>query len=435
MSTNLPCLDAAQRLLTWIGDSPTPFHTVLTAQKALDEAGFTPLNFSDRWQLDYGKRYYVPVHDSTLIAFTVGSAMADSGNLRLALAHTDYPCFRVKPSPELYGGGCGKLNVEGYGGMLRYSWLDRPLSIAGKVALKGKDPFHPRRVFVDFGRPVATIPSLAIHLNRSANDDLHLTLQKDMLPIVDVLEQALGGEAFFRKALAEECGAAPEDILDYELYVYQCEQGCLVGLEETMLSSPRLDNHTSAEACIYGLTHARRERGVNLAVLFDHEEVGSRTRQGAAGSVLPNVIEGSYAAFGLSRAAYLRDMTAGFALCLAVAHCSHPNYPEKADPTNRVRMNGGITIKQAARQSYIGSCESSAVVQALCAQTGIPCQTFVNNADIRGGATLGAIAATYLPMQVQDAGAAIAAMHSARELMGMEDQYHLERLVTALFQG
>ncbi|MCD7757754.1 MAG: M18 family aminopeptidase, partial [Clostridiales bacterium] len=296
MSTNLPRLDAAQRLLTWIGDSPTPFHTVLTAQNALDAAGFTPLRFSDRWQLDYGKGYYVPVHDSTLIAFTVGSAMADSGNLRLALAHTDYPCFRVKPSPELYSNGCGKLNVEGYGGMLRYSWLDRPLSIAGKVALRGADPFHPRRVFVDFGRPVATIPSLAIHLNRGANDNLNLSLQKDMLPVVDVLEQAMGGEAFFRQALARECGTDPSDILDYELYVYQYEQGCLVGLEETMLSSPRLDNQTSAEACIYGLTHARREKGINLAVLFDHEEVGSRTRQGAAGSALPNAIERIYAA-------------------------------------------------------------------------------------------------------------------------------------------
>jgi aspartyl aminopeptidase len=270
-------------------------------------------------------------------------------------------------------------------------------------------------------------------MNREVNKGVELNLQRDMLPIAEVLEESLGGGKFFLEALADECGAKPEEILDYELYGYQYEKGELIGLNETMISSPRLDNITSVTACIKGLIQAQRDKGINLAVIFDHEEVGSRTRQGAAGNALPYVIERIYQALGLERSRYLRDITDGFALSVDVAHCMHPNQPEKNDPTNPVKMNGGVAIKIAARQSYVGSCESVAAVQSLCAMADVPCQKFVNRSDIPGGGTLGAIASSYLPMQMQDVGVAIAAMHSARELMGVKDQYNLEQLITCLF--
>ncbi|MBQ6875325.1 MAG: M18 family aminopeptidase [Lachnospiraceae bacterium] len=433
MTTEQKYLSSANYLLERIVTSTSPFHTVLTAGEDLDAAGFVSLDFNRDWELEYGGKYYVTVYDSTLIAFTVGDSMADEGNLRLAMAHTDFPCFKLKPSPEMKQNGYGRLNVEAYGGMLNYSWLDRPLSIAGKVALKGEDAFHPEVRFVDFARPVATIPSLAIHMNREANKGVEFNLQKDMLPIVDILEESLGDEAFFCAALAEECGADPEEILDFELYLYQCEKGEIIGLNETMISSPRLDNITSVTACIKGLIQAQRGTGINMAVLFDHEEVGSRSKQGAAGSALPYVIERIYLALGLTRDRYLKDITDGFALSVDVAHAMHTNSPEKNDPTHPVKMNGGVAIKIAARQSYVYSCESVAAVQALCAMADVPCQKFVNRSDMPGGGTLGSIAASYLPMQMQDVGVAMLAMHSARELMGVKDQYYLEQLVMCLF--
>lgn len=428
-------VNSAKLLLNRISRSTSPFHAVLTAGEDLDEAGFISLDFSKDWdtELEYGGKYYVTVYDSTLIAFTIGQTMADEGNLRLAMAHTDFPCFKIKPNPEMRQNGYGRINVEPYGGMINYSWLDRPLSVAGKVALKGEDAFHPEVRFVDFARPIATIPSLAIHMNREVNKGVEFNHQRDMLPIVEVLEESLGGEEFFRAALAKECGAEPEEILDYELYIYQYEKGELVGLNETMISSPRLDNITSVTACIKGLIQAQRDKGINLAVIFDHEEVGSRSKQGAGGNSLPYVIERIYEALGLSRAQYLKDITDGFALSVDVAHCMHPNQPDKNDPTNPVKMNGGVTIKMAARQSYVSSCESVATVQQLCAMVGVPCQKFVNRSDIPGGGTLGSIASAYLPMQMQDVGVAMAGMHSARELMGVKDQYYLEQLITCLF--
>ena len=343
-------IHSAKELLERIEKSTSPFHAVLTAGEDLDEAGFISLDFSGDWdmELEYGGKYYVTVYDSTLIAFTIGGTMAAEGNLRLAMAHTDFPCFKVKPSPEMKQNGYGRINVEPYGGMINYSWLDRPLSIAGKVALKGEDAFHPEVRFVDFARPVATIPSLAIHMNREVNKGVEFNHQRDMLPIVEVLEESLGGEAFFMEALARECGAEVDEILDYELYIYQYEKGDLVGLNESMISSPRLDNITSVTACIKGLIQAQRDKGINMAVIFDHEEVGSRSKQGAAGQALPLVIERVYDALGLSRAQYLRDITDGFALSVDVAHCMHPNQPDKNDPTNPVKMcshqDGGQTV-------------------------------------------------------------------------------------------
>lgn len=423
---------AAQALIEQIDRSTSPFHAVEYVKQELAEAGYQELAFQQPWEIQYGGKYYVPAYDRTLFAFTVGEEMAAHQNIRIAASHTDAPCFKVKPSPEITAFGCRKLNVEPYGGMIRNTWMDRPLSLAGKVALRGENPFQPKTKLIDFGRPVCVIPNLAIHMNRNVNDGVSLDPQKDMLPLTDLAGQGVN-EKYFRKALAAECGCEEEEILEYEMFLYPYEPGCFVGLEETLVSCPRLDNITSVRACVQGLLKADRKNGINIIALFDNEEVGSSSKQGAASSLLPFVLERIYMGLGSSREAMLTDLMDGFFLSLDVAHAVHPNSPEKADIINRPVMGGGVTIKMSASQSYANDCETVAIAQALCEQAQVPFQRFLNHSSQRGGGTLGSIASKELPMKTMDVGIAILAMHSARELMGMEDQWAMEKLVEQLF--
>lgn len=424
--------EAAQALLKQIGRSTSPFMAVEYVKEELAAAGFTPLSLEQGWQLQPGGRYFVPAYDRTLFAFTVGQERGTCPPVRIAAAHTDFPCFKVKPSPETTAFGCRKLNVEPYGGMIRSTWMDRPLSISGKAALRTKDAFRPRTALVDFARPVCTIPNLAIHMNRKVNEGVCLDLQKDMLPLCGLAGER-PEESFFLRTLAQEIGCEAGDILEYEMFLYQWEQGETAGFDDSLLSSPRLDNLTSVRACVQGLLRGRSREGLRLIALYDNEEVGSQSKQGAASALLPFVLERVYASFGKSREQLLADLPAGFFLSLDVAHAVHPNAPEKADPVNRPVLGGGVTLKMSASQSYANDCETAAVAQALCEKAQIPYQRFVNRSDMRGGGTLGSIASTGLPMRTMDAGIAILAMHSARELMGACDQLALERLVEELF--
>lgn len=423
---------AVQGLMKQIEASTSPFMTVEYVKKELTAAGFQQLALEEEWKLQAGGRYLVPVYDRTLFAFTIGKRAGGPSRIRIAAAHTDFPCFKIKPSPEITAFGCRKLNVEPYGGMIRSTWMDRPLSISGKAALRTDDPFCPRSVLVDFRRPVCTIPNLAIHMNRNVNDGVCLDLQKDLLPLADLAKDA-AEESFFLRELAEEIGCAPEDILEYEMFLYQWEQGAFAGFDQTLLSSPRLDNITSVRACVQGLLRGKRREGLNLIALFDNEEVGSHSKQGAASALLPFVLERIYQALGASREQLLTDLPDGFFLSLDVAHAVHPNVPEKADIVNRPVLGGGVTLKLSASQSYANDCETAAIVQSLCERAGVAYQRFVNRSDQRGGGTLGSIASTGLPMRTMDAGIAILAMHSARELMAAGDQLTLERLVQELF--
>lgn len=422
----------ARELIAQIAASTTPFHAVEYVKKTLAEDGFVQLSLSDCWKLTPGGKYMVPVFDRTLVAFSLGEKKADHQNIRIAAAHTDFPCFKVKPLPEINAFGCHKLNVEPYGGMIRSAWMDRPLSLAGKVILKGVDPFIPQTLLVDWKRPVLTIPNLAIHMNRNVNDGVCLDPQKDMLPLCDLAGQETD-EHYFLCELAKVAGCRAEDILEYEIYLYQQEEGTLVGFDETLISSPRLDNITSVRACMEGLKNGRRKEGINLIALFDNEEVGSQTKQGAASNLVPFILERIYLALGDTREQMLADLSDGFFLSADVAHAVHPNCPEKADPTNRPFLGSGVTFKMAASQSYASDCEAAAIARSLCERAGIPYCRFVNHSSIRGGGTLGSIASTALVMKTMDVGVPILAMHSARELMGAGDQCALNALVTEVF--
>lgn len=427
-----------EELLDFVAECPTPFHTVQASAMRLRLAGFRELSLTDSWQIERGGKYFVTVYDSTLLAFVVGES---DGQLRMAAAHTDFPCFRLKPQAGMVKEKCGLLNVEKYGGLILRTWLDRPLSLAGKIVVRGEDVFNPEIRLVDFQRPLVTIPSLAIHMDREVNDEGKLNVQTDMLPLaavfggVESLEADADAKTFFVDWLAEELGTAVEDILSYELSLYPVEHGCTVGLHEEMVSSSRLDNLTSVKACLDGICGAAETgTGIRLIALFDNEEVGSCTKQGAASAVLMQVLERMYTALGKSQEELLRDIAAGFLLSVDVAHAVHPNYADKADPAVRPVLGAGLTLKQACSQSYAGDAEAVAVVRGLCESQGIKWQQFVNRSDSRGGSTLGSIASALVPMRTMDIGVPILAMHSVRETMAGTDQEALSKLLQ-VFMG
>lgn len=417
-------------LIEFISQCTSPFHTVDTAVKMLAGNGFEELPLTDDWNnIKTDRGYFTKVYGSTLIAFIAHDNLR--GGLRIAASHTDFPCFKVKPNADIVQDGYGKLNVEVYGGMIVNTWLDRPLSLAGKVALRGDDVFCPKTRLVDFDRPLMTIPNLAIHMDRKINEGKALNRQKELLPLAFMTGERKAD--YLLELLAKELGCRKDDILSYELYAYQWEKGCRLGFEDEFISSPRLDNLTSVKACLEGILADKRDEGLDAAVLFDNEEVGSRTKQGGASMVLSNVLERIYLGRGLTRQDLLADIHKGFMLSIDVAHALHPNYPEKNDITNKPVLNGGTAIKTAAGQSYAGDAEAVAAVKALCKKHGIPYQQYVNRSDIPGGSTLGSIASTLLPVRTMDIGIPILAMHSARETMGASDQDSLERLVKAFF--
>lgn len=422
-------MKTAEQLLQFIHTSPSPFHCVLSGKALLEAHGFTALPLDTTWHVTPGQKYYIPVFDSTLIAFTIGQNIAS--HLRIAAAHTDFPCLKVKPNSSMQEQGYGKLNTELYGGMIRESWLDRPLSLAGKVVLRGADVFHPDVRFIDIGRPILTIPRLAIHMNRHVNDGIALNPQKDMLPLMTLTGSTPAD--FLPQLLSETCHCAVEDILAYELTVYPAEEGCVMGLHNEFISSPRLDNQTSVFACLDGLTTADADDGINVIALFDNEEVGSRTKQGAASLVLPHILTRLYRALGQSAETYDQALASAFLLSIDVAHALHPNVPEKCDPTNKPLLGKGIALKTASSQSYAGDANAVGIIKALCQQHDIPYQQFVNRADMPGGSTIGSLLSANLPIRTMDIGIPILAMHSARELMGAADQDALNRLVNVFF--
>ena len=418
-----------EALLSFIQQSPSPAHTVAAAAARLRGAGFAELSLAEDWQLAAGGRYFVSVYGSTLLAFTVG----DAGPLRMAAAHTDFPCFRLKPAAGLTHAGYGVLNVEPYGGLILRTWLDRPLGLAGRVVLRGADAFHPRAELVDFARPLVTIPSLAIHMDRKVNEEGGLNAQTDMLPLAALLGD-MGKGDWWQAALAAALGVTQEEILSYELSTYPFEAGCALGLADELLASPRLDNLTSVWACLEGFLSASAgsvPAGVRLVALFDNEEVGSRTKQGAGSLVLAEALRRIYEKAG-GEAARAQALADGFLLSVDVAHGLHPAHEEKSDPAVRPVLGSGVVIKQAASQAYAGDAEAVAIVRELARLQAIPVQDFVNRSDSRGGSTLGSIASALVPVRTMDVGVPILAMHSARETMAAADEVALISLVRAV---
>ena len=422
-----------EKLFQFIEKATSQFHTIEATKEQLIADGFQELLLKDTWSLEKGGKYFLNHHGSAIFAFTIGEEFQPEDGFRIAAAHGDFPGFRIKPNAELKQGGYLQLNTETYGGAILSTWMDRPLSVAGRVVLKSDDVFHPNVRLIDLKKPILTIPNLAIHFNREVNKGVELRKQVDMVPIYGVDSDKMETQTFMNY-LAKELDVSVDEILDYELTIYNTDKATLVGMEDVFVSAPRLDNLSSSQALIEGITKGIRKQGLNMMIIFDHEEIGSRSKQGAASTLLNVILEKIYDSLHLTRMDFVNALEESLMISADVSHAFHPNYATKYDPTNRNVMNRGFSIKEASSQSYATDSEAIGIVQQICEKEGISYQKFVNHADVVGGGTLGAISSAMLPIRTVDIGVPILAMHSSRETMGVEDYNSLVAFMTEYFK-
>ena len=425
----------ARNLLGFIEKSPTAFHSVQTSEELLKLNGFTKLDEREEWKLEQGGKYYTTKNSSALMAFTINTNNLKEDGFRIIGSHSDSPTFRIKPNPEMEVEKTYlKLNTECYGGPILNTWLDRPLSIAGRVTLKGESILRPKETLVNINRPICIIPNLAIHMNRDVNAGVALNKQKDMLPLVGLLNESLEKDNFLLKTVAKELGIKIEEILDFDLFLYEYEKGSLIGPNEEMISCSRLDNLAMAHASLHGLIDANSNNGINVVAVFDNEEVGSSTKQGADSNMLLNVLERISLCLGQNREEFFRSLYSSFIISSDLAHAVHPNVVEKHDPTNRPVMGKGPVIKINANQAYTSDSQSIAVYKSICKEAGVNYQEFVNRSDERGGSTIGPISSTHIDIPSVDVGSPILAMHSIRELGCVEDHMDIYKTFKKFYE-
>ncbi len=425
--------NALEHLNGYITGGVSAFHVIAHTARLLREAGFIQLSMREPWRLEKGGRYFVSPFDTTLYAFTLGEDDPLGGRPLLAGAHVDFPALKLKPDPLLKRQGYLQLNTEVYGGPILNTWFDRPLGLAGKVAFRdGRGGVDTR--YVNVTAPWLYLPNLAIHMNREINDNgKPIDQQTELLPLAGLVPEG-DGENAFTSALEREAGLEKGSVLDWDLCLYEPQAPVRVGLEGEFLSSPRLDDLTSVSALIHGLIGAkRRPGGLSMVCLFDNEEIGSRTKQGADAQMPALILRKIWTAFGFTGEDAMSAMTGGTLLSVDVAHAYHPDYPQKQDITNFPVMGKGIVFKSAANQSYAWDCEAMAGALALCERAGIPCQRFVKRSGQKGGGTIGSMISSHLGIPVIDMGVGLLAMHSSCEMMGTADQAALEAFAEAYY--
>lgn len=426
---------AITSLKDFIIGAASPYHVVAKAKNILDAEGFLELPFGTTWNLEKGGRYYTIPYGTTLYAFTIGKEPSNLPSLRIATAHTDHPCFHIKPFPEMKEHSYLKINTEAYGGLILNTWLDRPLSVAGKICLKSDSIMHPKTVLFDAQIPLFTIPNLAIHINREVNKGLELNKQTDITPVIGLMNETLNEKHFFMDYLAKQLQTDVDEILDFDLSVYNCEEPVVLGMNEEFFSSPRLDNLTSVVACLKGIIQDTNESDIHVIALYDNEEIGSRTKQGADSSLSSMLFEKIYTGIGHGRASLYHAYFNSMILSVDVAHCLHPNYIAKNDPTSFCELGKGIVLKLDSTQKYAYDTEAVAILEQICQANDVKYQKFVNRSDMTSGSTLGSILSSWIPVKTVDMGVPLLAMHSARELMGTQDQITLERSIESFFQA
>lgn len=424
----------ALELIDFLYDSPSACHGVKETQKILDKNGFTEIKEADKWDLKAKGKYYVIKNDSALIAFEVGTGDIDETGFRLIGAHTDVPGFRIKPNPQMISEGkYVKLNTEVYGGPILHTWFDRPLSIAGKVSLKGASPLKPETRLVNINKPLLIIPSLAIHMNREVNEGFKINKQVDTLPLLGLINDKLEKEDYLMNILAEELQVNKEDILNFELGLYEYEKGMLIGMNEELISSGRFDDLWMVYAGIRALVDSRENEATKVMICIDNEEIGSLTAEGANSTLLNNILERITLGLGKDREGYYRTLANSIMISADLAHAVHPNLGDKHDPTNRPVLEGGPVLKIAASGSYSTDSFNGAVFAGVCEAAGVPFQKFVNRSDVRGGTTIGPVTAANLTIPVIDMGAPVLGMHSIRELASVKDNYYTVKAFTEFF--
>lgn len=415
----------------FLDTSTSPFHVVENSIRILEKNGFACLSFEEKWNLQKGGSYYLKLFDTSLYAFTIGKDIDDDMILRMAAAHTDFPSFRIKPNPLMQEKSYMRLNTESYGGMILSSWFDRALSISGKVALKSDRLFETNEVLVDFLSPILVIPNLAIHLNRDVNKGVEINKQTDILPLLGISDE--NNANYFTELLARQLGVPSEQILDYDLFVYNLEKAKTVGINNEFICAPRLDDLSSVYALLMGILDHVCEKDIHLICLFDNEEVGNHTKQGCASQFTGVLLEKIFEALGRSRINLYEVMLRSTIVSADVAQAYHPNFASKFDPTNRAELNRGIVLKIDANQKYAFDTGAVAIVQQLCDEYEISYQKFVNRSDASGGGTMGPVISSLLPVRTIDIGIPLLAMHSALETMGTRDQESMIRFMTTFF--
>jgi len=423
------------RLLSFLDASPVNYLAVAKMEEDLMSAGFKKLDPAmPIGDIKSGDQFYVTKNDSSIYAFRIGKKTLANAGFKIICAHCDSPTFRIKPNPEiLKEGNLVQLNTEVYGGAILSTWFDRPLSLAGRVILKSGNPLKPETRLLHIKRPLLQIPNLAIHFNRQVNDGVKLSKQKDTIPVLGIINDRLEKENLLLKIIASELKVETTEILDFDLYLYDTTPACLFGLNNEFISSGRLDDLSMACAGIDALLGSDVNDQTQIVAIFDNEETGSGTKQGAGSPFLASIIERIVLAQGGNNEGFCRAIEQAFMVSADNAHAWHPNYPEKFDPTNHPVMGGGPAIKINAAQKYATDADGAAVFAEICRLAGVPSQRFVNHSDIAGGSTLGNILTGTLPMRGVDMGAAIWAMHSARETGSVADHEYTVKAFTKFF--
>ena len=418
-------MDAIRGLMDFIDRAPTAFHAVAQIAGALKDAGYERLEEREPWRIVPGGRYFFTRNRSSLIALRIPEE--GFAPFQIVASHGDSPCFKLKPNAEKASQGLAALNVEKYGGMLMSTWLDRPLSVAGRLIVKGERGLETRLVNVD--RDLALIPNVPIHFNRNANDGVALNAQVDMLPIVGM------EGADVMAAVAESAGCDRARIAGADLFLYNRDPARRFGVTGEFIAAPRLDDLACAYASMRALLEAKPSKHIDVVCVFDNEEVGSGSKQGAGSTLLIDALRRVALALGAGPQALEAALAGSFMVSADNAHAAHPGHPEKYDEQNRVFMNRGVVVKSNANQKYTSDGLSAAVFEGICAGAGVPTQRFSNRSDVAGGSTLGNIVSASASMNAVDIGLAQLAMHSACETMGAEDVGHMIRALTAFHEA
>jgi len=431
-----------KRLLSFLDASPVNFLAVKNIADTLLANGFRRVDPSQPLgEVKSGDRFFVTKNDSSVFAFRIGNKPIADAGFHMICAHCDSPTFRIKPNAEmLTEGGIVKLNTEVYGGPIMSTWFDRPLTLAGRVIVRGEDVMHPQTLLLHIKRPLLQISNLAIHFNRQVNDGVALSKQNDVLPLLgQITSQLEAGNLLMNVILEELNGNAAgrelcaKDILDFDLYLADATPACTFGVHNEFISSGRLDDLSMCYAGLEALIASDTTDTTQVLALFDNEETGSQTKQGAGSPFLSFMLKRIALAQSNTEEAYYQAVERAFMISADNAHAWHPNYPEKYDPTNHPMLGGGPVIKFNAAQKYASDAVSAAVFAGLCEKAGVPCQRFVNHSDVAGGSTLGNILASSIPLRGVDMGNAILAMHSCRETGSVADHVFCVKVFTEFY--
>lgn len=429
-----------KRLLSFLDASPVNFLAVKNLTEELQQHGYRRIDTTEALgTVKSGDKFFVTKNDSSIYAFQIGRKPLAETGFHMICAHCDSPTFRIKPHAEIdCEGGIVKLNTEVYGGPIMSTWFDRPLTLAGRVIVKSKDVMTPTTLLLHVKRPLLQISNLAIHFNRQVNDGVKLSRQKDVLPILGIINDELEKGNLLMNIILEELNkqqtVAREDILDFDLYLADATPACTFGAHNELISSGRLDDLSMCFAGLEALLASQPTDTTQVLAIFDNEETGSQTKQGAGSPFLSYMLKRITLAQGGTEEAYYQAVERAFMISADNAHAWHPNYSEKYDPTNHPMLGGGPVIKFNAAQKYASDAYSASVFAGLCKKAGVPCQRFVNHSDVAGGSTLGNILASSIPLRGVDMGNAILAMHSCRETGSTADHEFCVKVFTQFYQ-